>query len=160
MPTSSRRQFLNEIGLSTAAVAASPWLCRLGYAQTPRAAGARVSASDARTASELDRRLLGAFLEHLGRAIYTGVYEPGSARADAKGFRTDVVADLKGLGVPIIRYPGGNFVSGYNWLDGVGPKKARPRCSTGHGIRSRPTNSAPTSSSTGAGWWGPSRCSR
>jgi alpha-L-arabinofuranosidase len=74
----------------------------------------------------MDRRLLGAFLEHLGRAIYTGVYEPGSKLADAAGFRKDVVAEVKGLGVPIMRYPGGNFVSGYNWLDGVGPKDKRP----------------------------------
>jgi alpha-N-arabinofuranosidase len=74
----------------------------------------------------MDRRLLGAFLEHLGRAIYTGVYEPGSKLADASGFRTDVLAEVKGLGVPIMRYPGGNFVSGYNWLDGVGPKDKRP----------------------------------
>ena len=75
--------------------------------------------------SDLDRRLLGSFLEHLGRAVYTGVYEPGSKLADAKGFRTDV-AELEGLNVPIMRYPGGNFVSGYNWLDGVGPKEKRP----------------------------------
>ena len=75
---------------------------------------------------DLDRRLLGSFLEHLGRAIYTGVYEPGSRTADAKGLRTDVAREVKDLGVPIIRYPGGNFVSGYNWLDGVGPKAERP----------------------------------
>ena len=75
---------------------------------------------------DLDRRVLGSFLEHLGRAIYTGVYEPGSRTADAKGLRTDVAREVKDLGVPIIRYPGGNFVSGYNWLDGVGPKAQRP----------------------------------
>jgi alpha-N-arabinofuranosidase len=80
----------------------------------------------ARYRSELDRRLLGSFLEHLGRAVYTGVYEPGSKLSDAKGFRKDVIAEIKGLGVPIMRYPGGNFVSGYNWLDGVGPKDKRP----------------------------------
>jgi alpha-N-arabinofuranosidase len=74
----------------------------------------------------MDRRLLGAFLEHLGRAIYTGVYEPGSKLADAKGFRKDVVQEVKELGVPIMRYPGGNFVSGYDWLHGVGPKDKRP----------------------------------
>ena len=55
-----------------------------------------------------------------------GVYEPGSRLADANGFRKDVLAEVKGLGVPIMRYPGGNFVSGYNWLDGVGPKDKRP----------------------------------
>ena len=70
--------------------------------------------------------MLGAFLEHLGRAVYTGVYQPGSRLADSNGFRTDVVREVKELGVPIVRYPGGNFVSGYNWLDGVGPKAQRP----------------------------------
>jgi alpha-N-arabinofuranosidase len=77
-------------------------------------------------AAAVDRRLFGSFLEHLGRAIYTGVYQPGSTLADARGFRTDVVREIQELGVPIVRYPGGNFVSGYNWLDGVGPKAQRP----------------------------------
>jgi alpha-N-arabinofuranosidase len=75
----------------------------------------------------LDRRLLGSFLEHLGRAIYGGIYEPGSALADGQGFRQDVLELVRRLGVPIVRYPGGNFVSGYNWLDGVGPTSERPR---------------------------------
>ncbi len=70
--------------------------------------------------------MLGAFLEHLGRAVYTGVFEPGSPLADARGFRTDVAREVKELGVPVVRYPGGNFVSGYNWLDGVGPAASRP----------------------------------
>ena len=79
-----------------------------------------------RALPEMDRRLFGSFLEHLGRAIYTGIYEPGSKLADANGFRRDVIQEVKQLGVPIVRYPGGNFVSGYNWLDGVGPKDKRP----------------------------------
>ncbi len=82
--------------------------------------------ADARDRADFDRRLLGSFLEHLGRAIYTGIYEPGSRLSDAKGFRTDVAREIKELGVPIVRYPGGNFISGYNWLDGVGPKAQRP----------------------------------
>ena len=77
-------------------------------------------------AADFDRRVLGSFLEHLGRAIYTGVYQPGSPLADAQGYRRDVAQEVKELGVPIVRYPGGNFVSGYNWLDGVGPKAQRP----------------------------------
>ena len=97
----------------------------MGYAQSARRA-ARVTIATSRTRSTLDRRLFGAFLEHLGRAVYTGVYEPGSPLADANGFRKDVLAEVTALGVPIMRYPGGNFVSGYNWLDGVGPKKDRP----------------------------------
>jgi len=88
---------------------------------------ARVLVDGRRTKAELDRRLLGSFLEHLGRAVYQGVYEPGSALADEKGFRKDVLAEMRELKVPVIRYPGGNFVSGYNWLDGVGPSKHRPR---------------------------------
>jgi alpha-L-arabinofuranosidase len=120
----SRRRFLEGLGLSGAALAARPWLNRIGYAAT--SGPARVVVNQARVRANLDRRLLGAFLEHLGRSIYTGVYEPGSPLADKNGFRTDVIAEVKGLGVPIMRYPGGNFVSGYNWLDGVGPKDKRP----------------------------------
>ena len=100
------------------------WLASIGYAQTTGPARALIN--QARYRSDLDRRLFGSFLEHLGRAVYTGVYEPGSKLADANGFRKDVMAEIKGLGVPIMRYPGGNFVSGYNWLDGVGPKDKRP----------------------------------
>jgi len=124
MTTLSRRQFLAGLGASGAALATGSWLTSIGYAQA--AGPARTIVNQARYRSDLDRRLLGAFLEHLGRAVYTGVYEPGSPLADARGYRTDVAAALKQLAVPIMRYPGGNFVSGYNWLDGVGPKKARP----------------------------------
>ncbi len=123
--TLCRRRFLTALGKSGAALAAGSWLSSIGYTQT-RGGPARAVINQARYRSELDRRLLGAFLEHLGRAIYTGVYEPGSALADRNGFRTDVITQIKGLGVPIMRYPGGNFVSGYNWLDGVGPKNTRP----------------------------------
>jgi alpha-N-arabinofuranosidase len=63
----------------------------------------------------------------LGRAIYEGIYDPGSKLSDANGLRKDVVEEVRSLGVPIVRYPGGNFVSGYNWLDGIGPKQDRPR---------------------------------
>jgi alpha-N-arabinofuranosidase len=73
-----------------------------------------------------DRRLFGAFIEHLGRGIYGGLYEPSHPTADAKGFRGDVMALVKELGPTIMRYPGGNFVSGYNWEDGVGPVDKRP----------------------------------
>lgn len=121
---SDRRDFLAVLCRSSAALAASSWLDAIGYAQTR--GPARALLQSGRYRSDMDRRLLGAFLEHLGRAIYTGVYEPGSKLADARGFRKDVAAEVKGLGVPIMRYPGGNFVSGYNWLDGVGPKDKRP----------------------------------
>ena len=122
--TLTRRDFLAGLGKSGAALAAGSWLGTFGYAQTR--GPARTVINQASFAAELDPRLLGAFLEHLGRSIYTGVYEPGSPLADAKGFRTDVIKEIAQLRVPIIRYPGGNFVSGYNWLDGVGPKNQRP----------------------------------
>ncbi len=76
--------------------------------------------------SYIDNRLYGSFLEHLGRAVYNGIYEPGHPKADKNGFRKDVIDLVKNLKVPIIRYPGGNFVSGYNWEDGVGPREDRP----------------------------------
>lgn len=123
MNDSSRRAFLAKLASSGALLAMAPWLESLGFAQNR--GPARVLIERGRYRSELDRRILGSFLEHLGRAVYTGVYEPGSKLADAKGFRTDVIAEVKNLGVPIMRYPGGNFVSGYDWLDGVGPKDKR-----------------------------------
>ena len=76
---------------------------------------------------EVDKRIYGSFIEHLGRAVYGGIYEPGHPKADELGFRKDVIDLVKELQVPIIRYPGGNFVSGYNWEDGVGPKEKRKR---------------------------------
>ena len=75
---------------------------------------------------EIDRRVFGSFIEHLGRAVYGGIYEPGHPLADEDGLRTDVIKMINELDVPIVRYPGGNFVSGYNWEDGVGPLELRP----------------------------------
>jgi alpha-N-arabinofuranosidase len=124
MNLSSRRRFLTDVASTSAALATGSWLASFGYAQTR--GPARTVINQTRYVSDMDRRLLGAFLEHLGRAIYTGVYEPGSPLADENGFRKDVIAEVKAMDVPIMRYPGGNFVSGYNWLDGVGPKDERP----------------------------------
>ena len=76
---------------------------------------------------KVDPRLYGAFIEHLGRAIYGGIYEPGHPTADEHGFRQDVLKLVRELGVPVVRYPGGNFISGYNWEDGVGSREDRPR---------------------------------
>jgi len=75
---------------------------------------------------ETDKRLFGSFIEQLGRAVYTGIYEPGHPDADSSGFRNDVAELVKELDVSVIRYPGGNFVSGYNWEDGVGVVEKRP----------------------------------
>jgi alpha-L-arabinofuranosidase len=74
----------------------------------------------------LDRRVFGTFVEHMGRAVYGGIYEPGHPTADTNGFRRDVLELTRELGATIVRYPGGNFLSGYNWEDGVGPKDKRP----------------------------------
>ena len=76
---------------------------------------------------KVDKRLYGSFIEHLGRAVYGGIYEPGHPTADEQGFRKDVIAMVKELGVPLVRYPGGNFVSGFNWEDSVGPRDQRPK---------------------------------
>ena len=78
------------------------------------------------TISKVDDRVYAAFLEHLGRAIYTGIYEPGHPTADKDGMRGDVVELVKELNIPYVRYPGGNFVSAYNWEDGIGPRDQRP----------------------------------
>ncbi len=74
----------------------------------------------------IERRLFGSFVEHLGRAVYDGLYEPDHPSADEKGFRRDVVELVRGLGVTTVRYPGGNFVSGFRWEDSVGPRDRRP----------------------------------
>jgi alpha-N-arabinofuranosidase len=76
---------------------------------------------------EIDPRLYGSFIEHLGRAVYGGIFEPGHPTADRQGFRQDVLDLIKELNVPVVRYPGGNFVSGYNWEDGIGLQASRPR---------------------------------
>jgi alpha-N-arabinofuranosidase len=75
----------------------------------------------------VDSRIYGSFIEHIGRAVYGGIYQPDHPNADDMGFRKDVIELVKELKIPIIRYPGGNFVSGYNWEDGIGPKEKRPR---------------------------------
>ncbi len=87
---------------------------------------ATVTAHRDYTISTIDDRVYSAFLEHLGRAIYTGIYEPDHATADKNGMRGDVAELVKDLNIPYVRYPGGNFVSAYNWEDGVGPREQRP----------------------------------
>ena len=88
---------------------------------------ARITVDREFTIGEVPRRLFGSFVEHMGRCVYTGIYEPGHPEADERGFRRDVLALTKELGATVVRYPGGNFVSGYNWEDGVGPVEDRPR---------------------------------
>ncbi|MGH9398027.1 MAG: alpha-N-arabinofuranosidase [Terriglobia bacterium] len=123
----SRRRFLNGTLLAGASLPAAAWLERTAMAAQGPSGRPRLSVDSERTVSTLDRNLFGSFIEHLGRAVYGGIYEPDSRFAGPNGFRKDVLEVIQKLGVPIIRYPGGNFVSGYHWLDGVGPKKDRPR---------------------------------
>lgn len=87
---------------------------------------ARLVLDPAFPVGSVDPRLFGSFVEHVGRCVYTGIYEPGHPAADADGLRTDVLDLIRELGVTVIRYPGGNFVSGYDWEDGIGPADQRP----------------------------------
>ena len=128
----SRRRFLKQAsaaGFLCSARALSEAIPSLAQnaVSAPSTSPARVLVDTQRTIAPLERNVFGSFLEHLGRAIYEGIYDPGSKLSDASGFRMDVLKEIRQLGVPIVRYPGGNFVSGYNWLDGVGPKSNRPR---------------------------------
>src|ERR671927_505167 len=88
---------------------------------------AKIKIDPARKIGRVDRKIYGNFIEHLGRCIYGGVFEEGSPLSDERGFRTDVLEAAKALRIPILRWPGGNFVSGYHWTDGIGPQSERPR---------------------------------
>ena len=87
---------------------------------------ARLTIDPAFTIAPVGTRLFGSFVEHMGRSVYTGIYEPDHPRATAEGFRADVLELVRELGPTVVRYPGGNFVSGYRWEDGVGPVAERP----------------------------------
>jgi len=89
------------------------------------AQNARIKIDIERTIGEVDKHIYGNFVEHLGRCVYGGIYDTTSSLSDKKGFRKDVMTAVKELRPSIIRYPGGNFVSNYNWLDGIGPKQER-----------------------------------
>jgi alpha-N-arabinofuranosidase len=129
MRSVSRRHFLQDASKTGIALGAN--LAFGGHLLGQSAAAntgqpIRIYADSRRTIAPVHREVFGSFLEHLGRAIYEGIYDPQSKLSDSNGFRKDVLDEIKKLGVPIIRYPGGNFVSGYNWLDGIGPKASRP----------------------------------
>jgi alpha-N-arabinofuranosidase len=129
MRSVSRRHILKEASKTGLALGATFAFGRNLFGQSSSSSAAqpvRIYADYRRTLAPLQREVFGSFLEHLGRAIYEGIYDPQSKLSDSNGFRKDVLDEIKKLNVPIIRYPGGNFVSGYNWLDGVGPKANRP----------------------------------
>lgn len=130
MSYETRRTFLRQIASAGMVCSTNLMASRLVTAQTASTSSSGITRAyidSLRTIAPLEKNVFGSFLEHLGRAIYQGIYDPGSALSDANGFRKDVMDEVRQLGVPIIRYPGGNFVSGYNWMDGVGPKRDRPR---------------------------------
>src|SRR3984885_11152832 len=118
----SRRKFLKSASQTGLVMSAAAVGGRLGTAQ---ASITRVTIDVNRQIAPVSHELFGSFLEQLGRAIYQGVYDPGSKPSDSQGFRKDVLAEVRELQVPIVRWPGGNFVSGYHWLDGVGPREKR-----------------------------------
>ena len=125
----SRRKFLQKAPGAGIALGANFAFGKnlLGQTSPNSAKPVRIYADARRTLAPIQRELFGSFLEQLGRAIYEGIYDPQSKLSDNNGYRKDVSEEIRKLGVPIIRYPGGNFVSGYNWLDGIGPKANRPR---------------------------------
>lgn len=88
---------------------------------------AQIFVDSNRTIAPISPLLFGGFVEHMGRCVYEGIYDPTSSNSDAQGLRKDVLEALRDQTYTVIRYPGGNFLSGYNWLDGVGPKDQRPR---------------------------------
>jgi alpha-L-arabinofuranosidase len=90
------------------------------------AQNAKIKIDIDRTIGEVNANIYGNFVEHLGRCVYGGIYEKGSPLSDENGFRKDVIEAVKGLNVALIRYPGGNFVSNYHWMDGIGPER-KPR---------------------------------
>jgi alpha-N-arabinofuranosidase len=106
----------------TAAAIATLGPARLGAQQ----AQARIKLDPDRVIGEVHPHIFGNFAEHLGRCIYGGIFEEGSPLSDADGFRKDVLEAARGLSVTLLRWPGGNFASGYNWKDGIGPRDQRP----------------------------------
>jgi alpha-N-arabinofuranosidase len=117
------RKFLKNVCfLSLAAI-----FCLLGDSRlSAQNASARIKIDIERETGEINPMLYGNFIEHLGRCIYGGVYEPGSSLSDGKGFRKDVMDYVRELNIPVVRWPGGNFVSGYHWEDGIGDRAQRP----------------------------------
>ena len=123
MPSKANRGIWRRLALHIAPFAAALALAALASAQAPEAS---IKIDTARAIGVVDPHLFGNFTEHLGRCIYGGIYDEGNPLSDADGFRKDVIAAVKGLDVTLLRWPGGNFASGYHWEDGIGPKDKRP----------------------------------
>ena len=106
-----------------AASAAAPFI----MGQTAANTQSTIKIDTTKTRGAIDRNIFGNFIEHLGRCIDGGVFQEGSPLSDKEGFRKDVLAAAKNMGVPMLRWPGGNFSSNYEWMDGIGPRNTRPR---------------------------------
>ena len=106
-----------------AASAAAPIVIGAGPAS---AAAAKISIDTARHRGDIDPKIFGNFIEHLGRCIQGGIFDEGSPLSDKEGFRKDVIKAVKDMRVPLLRWPGGNFSSNYHWMDGLGPRDKRP----------------------------------
>jgi len=106
-----------------AASASAPLILSAGTAE---AATASIGIHSQRHRGAIDKKIFGNFIEHLGRCIQGGIFDEGSPLSDKDGFRKDVMAAVKDMGVPFLRWPGGNFSSNYNWMDGIGPRDQRP----------------------------------
>jgi hypothetical protein len=148
----ARRRFLQQSATVGVGWSASLMLGRALSAEGPSSSTTRIYLDSRRTLASLDRNLFGSFLEHLGRAIYGGIYDPGSKLSDSNGFRQDVIEEVKRFGVPIIRYPGGHFVSGtIGWMV-WDRRRIVPVFWRRPGIRSKPINSEPTNLWHGVAW--------
>src|SRR5579864_7073953 len=134
----TRRDFMRTAGVAglglLAARRAGAWSVLAPRAQASSTATAAEAPLRARLEIDVERQLgsidsniYGNFTEHLGRCIYGGIYDEGSPLSDSDGFRKDVLEAARGMHVSVLRWPGGNFSSGYNWKDGIGPKDGRPR---------------------------------
>ena len=117
-PGLSRRSF-------AAAMAGAPWVTPSVLAQ-PAPLHARIKVDTERVIGDIDPKIYGNFIEHLGRCIEGGVFDEKSPLSDSSGFRKDVLAAAKNLNVSVLRWPGGNFSSNYHWMDGIGPRDSRP----------------------------------
>src|SRR6202167_2360436 len=117
--TLSRRSF-------TAALAAAPWVVPAAVRAQQSPLHARIKVDTERAIGDIDPKIYGNFIEHLGRCIEGGVFDEKSPLSDSNGFRKDVLAAAKDLNVSVLRWPGGNFSSNYHWMDGIGPRDSRP----------------------------------
>jgi alpha-N-arabinofuranosidase len=105
----------------------SLWLAPTGMAQTATAANAdkvRLAIDLSQPGAKIDRNIFGQFAEHLGQGVYEGIWVgPDSSIPNTRGMRNDVIAALKALKVPNVRWPGGCFADEYHWRKGIGPQR-------------------------------------